>query len=78
MEMRKRHYFSYHSSVEKMKMLHKYECYTFELPLIKLCWLDKRKLRKHDATSKRYILGERAQKLKNNFLFHDYFSKFCS
>ena len=75
-EMGKRHYFSYLGSSCKENEIfnEKHESYTFELPLIKLSWLDKYKARKNVTTSKRYIWRKIAQKLKNMHfmtIFHD-------
>ena len=49
----------------------KHKSFTFELPMIKLTWLEKYKATKNAAILKSYILSERIQKLKNIVTFHD-------
>ena len=54
MEIRKLHYYSYHSnSCKEEKILHqKHESFTLKLPLIKLRWLDQYKTTKNTGQEK--------------------------
>ena len=76
----KRDHHSYHSSSCKEEdILHqKHKSFTFELPLIKLSWLEKYKVTKNIAISKRYIFSKRVQKLKEIVTFHDFPPQLCS
>ena len=77
---KKRDYFRYHSnSCKEEKILHqKHKSFTFELSLTKLSWLEKYKLTKDVAISKKYIFSMMVQKLKNIVTFHEYLPQLCS
>ena len=59
------------------KILHQnHESFTCEPALIKFSWLNKYKLRKNNATSKKHMLTKRAKKLKNILQFIISFQNF--
>ena len=66
------------NSCKEDNILHeKHEPFTFELPLMKLSWLERYKATKKVAILKRYIFSKRVQKSKNIVMttFHNFVPK---